>query len=96
MILSFSPKALTSKTSDIVSISSFNLFAILSSDRISKSPEIPIARTGNLDKLTSRIFGSSESSGSLLFIKSTFSLVSDNAFTESNPASNSKTTFPPP
>ena len=96
MILSFSPNAFTSKTSDIVSISSFSLLAMISRVRISKSPEIAIAKTGNLDKFTSKILGSSESLGNLFLVRSTFSLVSDIAFTESNPASNSKTTFPPP
>ena len=62
----------------------------------SKFPEIATAKTGNRDKLTSVALGSSVSSGSLFFVKSIFTLVSERALSELKPASNSKTIFPPP
>lgn len=55
-----------------------------------------MARTGNRERFTSEAIGSSASSGSLFFIKSIFTLVSDNALSELKPASNSRIIFPPP
>ena len=86
---------MTSSTSEIDSISFLSDFAILTKILSSTSPEIATAKTGNLDKFTSITFGSSVSFGNLFFIRSIFTLVSDNAFSELKPASNSKIIFPP-
>ena len=53
------------------------------------------AKTGNLDRLISVTLGSSVSLGNLFLIRSILTLVSDKAFSELKPASNSKIIFPP-
>ena len=76
-------------------MSFFKAFAILNRTLSSTSPEIATAKTGNLDKFTSITLGSSVSLGNLLFIRSILTLVSDRAFSELKPASNSNKTLPP-
>ena len=76
-------------------MSFFKALAILKRTLSSTSPEIATAKTGNLDKFTSITLGSSVSLGNLFFIRSILTLVSDKAFSELKPASNSKTTLPP-
>ena len=94
--LSSSPVVFTSNTSEILSILFFRNFAILISALFSILPDIAIAKTGNLERLISDTIGSFVSSGSLLLTKSTLTRTSFKAFSDSNPASNSRITLPPP
>ena len=90
------PPILASNTLGIVSMSSCKISAKSWRVLLGTSPLKEMDKIGNVLMLTSLTVGSSASLGRSPLALSTLSLISTIAWSESNPASNSNKTLPPP